>query len=509
MTPAGHRGVPYAAALALLAGITVATAAWSGLGPLAVTTQGARAAEVVAEVTELDPSLLGSDGRYTILFLGSDKRCRKMHSRLGAERCSSLESNVAAASAGGAPASALYPYIWSRAADAKLNKKGPFNRAGTERTDVMTLLTVNPETGEAAALSIPRDMENFPLKPSLAGSFCRPGQTRFNSKVNALFVYAQLCMKKTPDLRAWERSSLAAEKVRENIADAFKIEIDDWVLTTFGTADILGATLDTLAPGQTLVHLDDESRFAACRTHRLRTGNKRSIDRSLRSNAKYGDLLFLRPGSADKRGDKRLYSSAWAYANCREPGSKSNARTTSPYFVPGSCPVTGKSAEGCIFDIPSNLWTGFARARKYDGDTSRIRRAQRILSAITLRVIDAGSGVASALAALASMRWYAWGSRNAAGVDWNLGPALVRGSIAPGDVATIFSYVATARKELAAGPDDPEGWRSMLLLGQTVTPPGGRRCRIAGASLFEASDSKSRLKCTRDWVATEFGAVAP
>jgi hypothetical protein len=35
----------------------------------------------------------------------------------------------------------------------------------------MTLLTVNPETGESAALSIPRDMENFPLKPSLAGSF--------------------------------------------------------------------------------------------------------------------------------------------------------------------------------------------------------------------------------------------------------------------------------------------------------------------------------------------------
>ena len=68
MTPAGHRGVPYAAALALLAGITVATAAWSGIGPLAVTTQGARAAEVVAEVTELDPSLLGSDGRYTLLF---------------------------------------------------------------------------------------------------------------------------------------------------------------------------------------------------------------------------------------------------------------------------------------------------------------------------------------------------------------------------------------------------------------------------------------------------------
>ena len=506
MTPAGHRGVPYAAALALLAGITVATAAWSGIGPLAVTTQGARAAEVVAEVTELDPSLLGSDGRYTLLFLGSDKRCRKMRSPLGAERCSSLESNVAAASAGGAPASALYPYIWSPAADAKL--KEPSNRAGTERTDVMTLLTVNPETGEAAALSIPRDMENFPLKPSLSSSFCRPGQTRFNSKVNALFVYAQLCMKKTPDLRAWERSSLAAEKVRENLAYALNIEIDDWVLTTFGTADILGATLDTLAPGQTLVHLDDKSRFASCRTNRIRTGNKMSYDDgNISSNAKYGDLLFLRPGSVDRFWK----GSGWNHANCREPGTKKTERSTSPNFIAGSCSTTSGSADGCIFDVPSNLWTGFARARKYDGDKSRIRRAQRILSAISLRVIDAGSEVASALAALASMRWYAWAGRTVGGVvkDWNLGPALVRGSIAPGDVATIFSYVATAREELAAGPDDPGGWRSMLLLGQTVTLPGGRQCRIAGASRFGANDFSSRLTCTRSWVATEFGAVGP
>ena len=506
MTPAGHRGVPYVAALALLAGITVATAAWSGLGPLAVTTQGARAAEVVAEVTELDPSLLGSDGRYTILFLGSDKRCRKMHSRLGAERCSSLESNVATASAGGAPASALYPYIWSPAADAKL--KEPSNRAGTERTDVMTLLTVNPETGEAAALSIPRDMENFPLKPSLSSSFCRPGQTRFNSKVNALFVYAQLCMKKTPNLRAWERSSLAAEKVRENFAYAFNIEIDDWVLTTFGTADILGATLDTLAPGSTLVHLDDKSRFASCRTNRIRTGNKMSYDDgNISSNAKYGDLLFLRPGSVDRFWK----GSGWNHANCREPGTRATERSTSPNFIAGSCSTTSASADGCIFDVPSNLWTGFSRARKYDGDGSRIRRAQRILSAITLRVIDAGSGVASALAALASMRWYAWAGRTVAGVvkDWNLGPALVRGSIAPGDVATIFSYVATAREELAAGPDALEGWRSMLLLGQTVTLPGGRQCRIAGASRFGANDFSSRLTCTRAWAATEFGAVGP
>lgn len=504
MTSAGHRGASSTVALALLAVITVATATWSGFGPLAGAPPPIHAAEVAPEVAALDASLLGSDGRYTLLFLGSDKRCRKIHSPLGAERCSSLEPKVAAASVDGASARALYPYIWSPTADAALD--APRNRAGTERTDVMTLLTVNPSTGESAALSIPRDMENFPLKPSLSSSFCRPGRTRFNRKVNALFVYAQLCMKATPNLLAWERSSLAAEYVRENLAYAFNIEIDDWALATFGAADIFGATLDTLAPGPTLVHLDDKSRFASCRTNRLRTGDEMSYDDiNIWSNAKYGDLLFLRPGSVDRFGRR----SGWYHGNCREPESVATVRTTSPNFVADSCSLTTTSADGCIFDVPSSLWTSFSRARKYDGDTNRIRRAQRILSAITLRVVDAGSEVASALAALASMRWYAWPDRNSAGEvkNWNLGPALARSSIAPGDVVAIFGYVATARDELAAGPDAPDGWRSMLLLGQRVTLPSGARCRIATASLFGADTFNSRLACTRAWVATAFGAV--
>lgn len=503
MTPAGNRGAPLSAALALLAAITLSTAVWAGVAVprTAAVVRDAVTPEVTTTATAGE--LLGRDGRYTILFLGSDKRCRALGSPLGAERCSSLESKVSAASVDGAAARDLYPYIWSNVADVALDQAR--NRAGTERTDVMTLLTVDPATGEAAALSIPRDMELFPLKPSLARDFCRPGNSRFTSKVNALYVYAQLCMKATPALRAWERSSRAAEKVRENLAYAFNIEIDDWVLATFGGADVLGAALDRLAPAPTLVHLDDKSRFAACRTNRLRTGNEMGyIDRNLRSNAKYGDLLFLRPGSADRFGVR----SAWAFANCREPGANS-VRTTSPYFVPDSCPVTGRSAEGCIFDVPSNLWTGFARARKYDGDTNRIRRAQRILSAITVRVIDAGAEVASQLAALASLRWYAWADRNAAGVvrDWNLGPALVRGSISPDDVSEIFGYVATARAQLVAGPDDPAGWRPMLLLGQRVTLRSGTSCRVAGASLFGGDNFSGRLACTRAWVGAAFGPV--
>jgi hypothetical protein len=505
VTPAGNRGATLYLALALLAAITVSTVAWSGVATAqprtGVSSQPALGENRFESATT--DELLGSDGRYTILFLGSDKRCRKLGSPLGAERCSSLESKVSAASVEGGAARDLYPYIWSNVADVELGQAR--NRAGTERTDVMTLLTVDPATGEAAALSIPRDMERFPLKPSLARDFCRPRSTRFNTKVNALYVYAQLCMKETPALRAWERSSRAAEKVRENLAYAFDIEIDDWVLATFGAADILGAALDTLAPAPTLVHLDDKSRFAACRTNRLRIGNEMSyIDRNLRSNAKYGDLLFLRPGSIDRFGVRN----AWTYANCREPET-TTARTSSPYFVPDSCPVTGRSAEGCIFDIPSKLWTGFARARKYDGDTNRIRRAQRILSAITVRVIDAGAEVASQLATLAAMRWYAWADRNEAGAvrSWNLGPALVRGSISPDDVTEIFGYVATARAQLAAGPDDPAGWRPMLLLGQRVTLPSGTSCRIAGTSLFGGDNFSRRLACTRAWVGEAFGPV--
>jgi hypothetical protein len=109
------------------------------------------------------------------------------------------------------------------------------------------------------------------------------------------------------------------------------------------------------------------------------------------------------------------------------------------------------------------------------------------------------------------MRWYAWADRNAAGVvrDWNLGPALVRGSISPADVEEIFGYVATAREQLVAGPDDPAGWRPMLLLGQRVTLPSGTSCRVAGASLFGGDNFSGRLACTRAWVGEAFGSVSP
>ena len=65
-----HRSIGGGAALLLA--LIVAIAGWSGLLP-----SGA------SPVRAAEPNILGSDGRYTILFLGSDKRCRAMGSPLG------------------------------------------------------------------------------------------------------------------------------------------------------------------------------------------------------------------------------------------------------------------------------------------------------------------------------------------------------------------------------------------------------------------------------------------
>ena len=98
MTPAGNRGAPLSAALALLAAITLSTAVWAvvAVPRTAAVVREAVTQEVVTTATAGE--LLGSDGRYTVLFLGSDKRCRALGSPLGAERCSSLESKASAAS---------------------------------------------------------------------------------------------------------------------------------------------------------------------------------------------------------------------------------------------------------------------------------------------------------------------------------------------------------------------------------------------------------------------------
>lgn len=80
-----------------------------------------------AFTAEMSKRILGTDGRFTILLLGSDSR-------------------------------PSHPGI---------------------RTDTIMIASVDPKTGKTAAVSIPRDTVNFPLSSS----------RKFGSKINALYAY--------------------------------------------------------------------------------------------------------------------------------------------------------------------------------------------------------------------------------------------------------------------------------------------------------------------------------
>jgi hypothetical protein len=473
---------PYALAVALLATIFAATVIW--------------ASAPVSPVAATPTNILGTDGRYTLLFLGSDKRCSGSLKDKTAERCGEGVVNAT-------------DWTWSTANDKVAGV--PRDQFGSERTDVIMLLTVDPASGQTAAYSIPRDLYGFPLKDSLAKSFCRAGSKIFTDKINAMIVRAQQCarsnmtasQKSAWDKKlAWERSIVAGGLMAENIAWALGVEIDDWTLTTFGTSDIMGAMLDRIAPADTIVQLNEKTRFAACRTNTLRKikGSGASYtDRNLASNAAYGDLLFLRPGRADNYPSSKVIG--WSYANCKEPSTTKTVRTTSPYFVEGSCdvtiPLSAATNESCSFRVPSNLWTGFGRARKYDDVGPRSLRHQRLVAGITLRVLEAGEFRAAALASLMDLRWY------------KKGPPLVRGTITRTNVSAIFDVIATAQPALALGPDVAGGWKSLLMAGGTDSV---KKCALAGANMRfapTAAKLKATVSCTKAWLAPYFGPVAP
>jgi hypothetical protein len=476
---------PYVLAVTLLATIFTATVIWASTPPNAATATPA--------------NILGTDGRYTLLFLGSDKRCAGPLKDKTAERCGEGTVNAT-------------DWTWSAANDKAAGV--PRDQLGSERTDVVMLLTVDPFSGQTAAYSIPRDLYGFPLKPALAKSFCRAGSKIFTDKINAMIVRAQQCARSnmTASQRsawdkklAWERSIVAADLVSQNIAWALGIEIDDWTLTTFGTSDIMGAMLDRIAPDETIVQLNDKTRFAACRTDTLRKirGSGSSYnDRNLASNAMYGDLLFLRPGRADNFPSSKVIG--WSYANCKEEGTTKTIRTTSPYFVDGSCsvtvPLSAATSESCSFRVPSTLWTGFGRSRKYDGSTPRAMRHPRLVAGITLRLLrqgpETGPLKAAALASLMNLRWY------------KKGPPLVRGTITTADVSAIFDVISFARPALELGPDVAGGWTSLIMTGGTNS---AKKCALAGASTrFSPTVAKltATINCTKAWLAPHFGPVA-
>jgi LCP family protein required for cell wall assembly len=106
-----------------------------------------------------DP-LLGSDGRLTVLLMGSDSR--------------------------------------------------PSHPG--HRTDALMVVSIDPTTGKAAAFSVPRDTEQFPM----------PDKGTYRPKVNALYGHLQAT------------TGRGAAGMKQAMSRAFKIEVDNYVLIGFG-----------------------------------------------------------------------------------------------------------------------------------------------------------------------------------------------------------------------------------------------------------------------------------
>ncbi len=115
-----------------------------------------------ATTTPVIPSLLGRDERLTILLLGSDARA---------------------------------------------------NNPGV-RTDTMMVVSLEPESGDAAAVSIPRDIARFPI----------PGGRMFTKKINMLYEWY---------LEQEGEPHAAGNATKAAIGDLLGIEVDYWAYTGF------------------------------------------------------------------------------------------------------------------------------------------------------------------------------------------------------------------------------------------------------------------------------------
>ena len=101
---------------------------------------------------------------------------------------------------------------------------------GGDRTDVVMVVTINPRTREAAALSIPRDVANFPL----------PNGTRFKDRINALLKY----YRRQSGLKGSASMQAALPLVQKAIANLLKIEIDYHALVRFDGVEALVDEVD-------------------------------------------------------------------------------------------------------------------------------------------------------------------------------------------------------------------------------------------------------------------------
>ncbi len=102
--------------------------------------------------------------------------------------------------------------------------------AGGERLDVIMVATIDPRTGEAAVVSIPRDMSGIPL---------HDGGTSGGTRVNSIY-YLRYRDANLPH-PALDRGGL--KQFSKDIGALLGTEIDYWALTRFGTFTNLINTL--------------------------------------------------------------------------------------------------------------------------------------------------------------------------------------------------------------------------------------------------------------------------
>lgn len=186
------RGLPLLLAVLLLVGVTPVAAATPGLAQdeggldialdamrqLATDSRHNKGQHSTTRPRQGLPVKLGKDGRLTVLLLGSDWR----------------------------------------------------KDAGGERLDVLMVATIDPRTGDAAVVSIPRDMSGIPL---------HDGGTSGGTRVNSIY-YLRYRDANLPH-PALDRGGL--KQFSRDIGALLGTEIDYWALTRFNTYTNLINTL--------------------------------------------------------------------------------------------------------------------------------------------------------------------------------------------------------------------------------------------------------------------------
>jgi len=155
---------------------------------------------------------LGSDGRLTLLLLGSDLRS--------------------------------YP-------------------PSSERTDTIMIVSIEPVSGSTMIASIPRDVEGLPLPgPSAPVEVRMPewDRDRYDGKINALFGDLVGTIRARDKVGYEEAVRTALPLLRRTIGYAMGVEIDGTVLASFGAMRSLAAKIG----GDVTVNLPLELRFRDC-----------------------------------------------------------------------------------------------------------------------------------------------------------------------------------------------------------------------------------------------------